>query len=100
MTAYPFDKKCESVEEMVGSGKLFPASQLPQHIPAPQVRHECHHCEQETGTVYRPTKAGMGNACERCGSFRKGKPYVSKSEFKTLTLATANGGHDERKIQV
>lgn len=96
MTAFPFDKQYETVEELVSSGKLFPASQLPQQIPAPQVRHHCHHCEQETGTTFKPTKAGIGNACERCGAFRKGKPYVSKAEFNTLTLATAKGGHDER----
>jgi len=92
MTAYPFNQKYESIRELIDSGKLFPASELPDNIPAPHVRHECHQCEQETGTVFKPTKAGIGNACERCGAFRKGKPYVSKSEFESLTLHTANGG--------
>ena len=94
MTAYPFAQKHESVQELIDSGKLFPASQLPEHTPAPQVRHHCHQCEQETGTVYKPTKAGIGNACDRCGAFRKGKPYVSKSEFNALTPDGAEGGHN------
>lgn len=49
----------------------------------------------ETGTFFKFMFAGIGNACDQCGCFRKGKPYISRKEFNTLTRSGAKGGFSE-----
>jgi len=36
-------------------------------------------------------QAGLGNACAVCGRFRRGKPYLSNTEFNKLRLEAAKG---------
>ena len=53
----------------------------------------CAHCEHDTATKVLFMKAGLGNACAKCGQLRRGKPYLSKHEFNTLKPSVAKGGH-------
>ncbi len=39
----------------------------------------CYRCQDDTPTVYREMRAGVGNLCAICGTCRKGRPYVPKS---------------------
>lgn len=50
----------------------------------PDLQAPCDQCDSLTGTKILFMRAGLGNACSRCGRFRKGKPYLSKDEFKAL----------------
>ncbi len=62
----------------------------------PNFVQPCDHCEKDTGTKIKFMKAGYGNACACCGRLRRGKPYLSKAEFKTLKPNdAAKGGCDE-----
>ncbi len=53
-------------------------------IDAPEVRRFCFQCKQVTGTILKFVPAGIGNACDQCGMFRKQKPYISKNEYNSL----------------
>ncbi len=64
-------------------------------ISAPQIKRHCQQCNQVTGTVFKFMPAGIGNACADCGTFRKGKPYISRNEINALMPEAAQGGTDE-----
>jgi hypothetical protein len=49
----------------------------------------CHRCQDDTPTIYRAMRAGVGNLCAVCGSCRKGRPYVPKSFLTPPTPHTA-----------
>ncbi|MDF7824073.1 hypothetical protein P4B35_08620 [Pontiellaceae bacterium B12227] len=69
------------------------------NIDAPHVRRFCFQCKEVTGTVFKPMPAGIGNACNQCGMFRKQKPYISKREFKSLRPEQAQGGsHESNRV--
>ena len=57
----------------------------------PDLMARCEQCGRDTGTKVLFMKAGLGNACEVCGKFRKGKPYLSKKELNTLEPDRVNG---------
>lgn len=89
------------VQTLMQRGKVFHGSKLSAPILVPHVKAHCVQCEQATGTAFKLTKAGIGNACSRCGKFRKGKPYVSKREFESLTRHNdAKGGNHGSKRTV
>ena len=54
----------------------------PFHLP--DLHASCDHCERETGTKVFFMKAGLGNACCICGRLRRGKPYLSRTDFESL----------------
>ncbi len=60
----------------------------------------CDQCERETPTKILFMKAGLGNACASCGRLRRGKPYLSKVEFKTLkpNLSAKGGEHEAESL--
>lgn len=58
---------------------------------------DCSQCEKETSTRVQFMRQGIGNACAECGCLRKGKPYLSKSEFNALKPAMAKGGSCDKK---
>jgi hypothetical protein len=60
-------------------------------VESPEILAHCHQCGEQTGTAFKFMPAGIGNACAVCGSFRKGKPYISKAEFKNLMPSVAEG---------
>jgi hypothetical protein len=64
------------------------------NVKAPDVRRFCFQCKDITGTVFKPMPAGIGNACDQCGCFRKKKPYISKCEFQSLTPEQAQGANN------
>ena len=64
------------------------------NVDAPHVRRFCFQCQEITGTVFKAMKAGIGNACDQCGCFRKQKPYISKRDFESLTPNFGIGGKD------
>ena len=66
-------------------------------VNLPEVLNYCHQCGTETQTVLKHMTAGIGNACSECGAFRKGKPYVSQNEFKTLTRDCAKGDYEKKQ---
>ena len=68
---------------------------MTDNVPAPDVRRFCFQCKTVTGTVFKPMPAGIGNACDQCGCFRKQKPYISKNEFISLTSERTEGGANE-----
>jgi hypothetical protein len=48
----------------------------------------CHRCGRTTETTYLLLSSGhVGNACAECRALRKGRPYVSKSEYEKSTDA-------------
>jgi len=67
----------------------------PLHLP--DWEQPCDQCERETGTSIKVMRAGIGNACLECGRLRRGKPYLSKHEFQSLTPTAAKGERDEAK---
>ena len=67
---------------------------MPVHLP--DLRSYCVNCGVETGTKVLFMRQGLGNACEDCGQFRKGKRFLSKAEFAALTSIPArrNGAEE------
>jgi len=57
----------------------------------------CDQCERDTPTKILFMRQGLGNACSSCGKLRRGKPYLSKVEFKSLKPSVAKGGQHEAK---
>ena len=70
---------------------------MTDNVPAPDVRRFCFQCQAITGTVFKSMPAGIGNACDQCGCFRKQKPYISKHEFKSLRPELAEGGNNGKE---
>jgi len=67
----------------------------PIHLPS--LIAPCDQCGRDTGTTIKFMRAGYGNACVACGRLRRGKPYLSGVEFKTLKPNdSAKGGSYER----
>ena len=53
----------------------------------------CHICGKDTPTDYRQLSSGhIGNLCSLCRTARKGRPYISKDEYSTMTTATPTPG--------
>lgn len=55
----------------------------PLHLP--DFKAWCDNCLAETGTKVFFMKQGLGNACDRCGRFRRGKRFLKKTELAELT---------------
>lgn len=70
-------------------------SDITPPLQLPDWKQPCDHCEKDTGTKIKFMLAGLGNACAVCGRLRRGKPYLSKAEFKALKPEPAQGGIDE-----
>jgi hypothetical protein len=69
------------------------------HFSAPEIKRHCHRCNQITGTIFKIMPAGIGNACEQCGCFRKSRPYISRSQFYQLMPEAAEGrNHEQAKL--
>ena len=48
----------------------------------------CHRCQRETPTVYISLSSGhIGNCCAVCHATRKGRPFISRTEYAELTNA-------------
>jgi len=67
----------------------------------PSLIAPCDQCERDTGTKILFMRQGLGNACAICGRLRRGKPYLSKAEFKTLrpeSESAQGGSHAQTKV--
>jgi hypothetical protein len=43
----------------------------------------CHRCQKTTATVFLELSSGhIGNCCRICRATRKGKPFVSRTEYE------------------
>lgn len=67
-------------------------------LQVPDFIQPCDQCERATGTKVFFMRQGYGNACALCGRLRRGKPYLSKREFKTLKPKRAHGGRHEAAV--
>lgn len=68
---------------------------MKNQFSAPQIKRLCHQCGCITSTVFKIMPAGIGNACADCGCFRKGRPYISKTQFYQLMPEAAEGRSHE-----
>lgn len=65
----------------------------PLHLP--RLIAPCDQCKRDTATKVLFMRAGLGNACAVCGRLRRGKPYLSNTEFNKLKLEAAKGKINE-----
>lgn len=66
-------------------------------LELPDFKADCHRCEKETGTKVLYMSHALANACIECGCFRRGKPYLSKTEYFKLKPDAAKSGNDAGK---
>lgn len=88
--SYPFQHR--TITKLRDEGKLFHGNEVARYT---SFRGYCHRCERVTETVYLPLSSGdIGNCCSVCRATRKGRPYITKQQLRTLTASRPKGADE------